>query len=563
MKKIFTILTIFIFTIAIYYPSIVLAYIVPEQELIVITHNGEEKTYEDIYEAMDALQDGDTIKFLVGLTNSYFKLKIGDSLKFDDDVTVDFNKQNLDYPIVVEDGATVKFINGVNQCKPKPTFTFKDNTDITIDGGSYILDSGTVMNIGSNVNLKVNDATIWGSYIFNLQGSGATVDFDNVDVQANPRQAFVVGENAENNTVNINGGKVSSMYGILSFENTSKNNKFYFNDVEELGCDMTLKGENNSVVLNNVNHHAAQSDFAVEIKGINNSYTVNGNSSVEAGMGAIYTDSDTAKVVINGGTIRTHDEYTEYNRLTPVIISKQSKEIVINGGTIIGQVGILALGGNVKINGGSIIANNEDPDKYIVYSDYRAFNPLLYNSGPVDYYGASVIVDSDDAKVTVTGGNFSATTSETLVSVRDKVENYSVSGGIYNKPFNEEFVVEDKVELTITNNDSKLWYVGTDALNAVEKSKTDATTIIDVLQGDLEINNAKAGVQVTNSSDGKVSVNGTSVEKGQTVVADPMPEQTNDDIANADTSDNILLYILAAIVSIFGLIFCIKSAKSN
>ena len=575
MKK-FIKLFIFVLTFGLF----ILPNVKAETINVTVIHDGTEKNYEKINAALNDLQDGDTIKFLTEVKDSiYGTNELNKKVIIDKNVTVDFNNQKVHLPFVVKNGSQVKFIGGVSSSggTPNSPITIEDNAKVVVDGGKYLVSyAPPLFKVLSNVTLEIMNITVNGNFC-ELAGNNSILKVNNSKIESG-RKGFII--NGNKNTVNVTGGTFKGMYGVTEFAESADGNIFNFDKVESLTTELEMKGSNNTVNIKDTLHRGAISDYAVKVLGTNNTYKVSGNSVVKGGYGAIFTDSETAKVIIDGGSIETYNEDTKWNRLTPVIVSKNSGNITINGGTITGQVGIAVFNGNVNINGGTITSTNTDKEKYNVFYDSKYFDSSYDNLIPlgnfgkdINFYGASVITDNN-AKVTITGGNFNSATEETLVSVNNNKNNYSVSGGIYNHPFNQEFIIPDKLELKITNKENSLWYVGNDALTAVESAKKDDANVIEVLQGNLNIMNAKVGLLVKNSGNGKVTVNEKNVEKGLTVAAEAMPEkpQTNSNTnnekdsnkeKNPKTKDDIYTWISIISTGIVGLSYTIKKKIFN
>lgn len=582
MKRILSILLIVIVFILFITPLVQAASVT---NCVTLTHDGSSIDYQYVDKALEAAQDGDTIKFLTKITDGNFESR-DPNLKIilNNNLTVNLNDQTFSKSFIVGNGKTVTFVGGAKEDRnlggTYPFFTVEDNANATVNGGTFDKSYAPAMFcVKSNAILKINNVTSSSGNVIELAGEKSTVEIVDSNLTGSTKGFKVKGKE---NKVNITGGTFEGSYGIFDFEKNATNNTFNLNRLESLGDDIKIDGENNSVIVKDTNHRAAASDYAVTVVGNNNTYNVSGNSIVEAGLGAIYANSDTASIIIDNAELRTYNEKTD--RLTPVIFSRDAKEITINDGTITGQVGIVALGGNININGGTITATNTDPEKNIVqFARTATYEPGTYEDfgGNIDFYGAAVIANGDDTKVNITGGNFTAATDEAIVSATDTSANYAVSGGIYNKPFDTSFVVPGKLELSIgKTEDDKAWYVGEDAINAVEEAKKDSDNTIDVLTGDITINDAVVGLKVKNSGAGAVSVNEAVVESNQTITATKVPNKdlptnptnpsnptnspkptspsentnTNEISENPETGDNIATYIILLIIGSIGLV---------
>lgn len=298
---------------------------------------------------------------------------------------------------------------------------------------------------------------------------------------------------------------------------------------------VNLSGNNGNLNINETADVHNLFDWVIKVSGTNNTTDIKG--SAVGGYGGILVDSDSSTITINGGTVKGAGRTTSSlpNLISPAILAKNAKDITVNSGTVSGELGIVAYNGNININGGTISGTNEDESKTKIY--YALRNPA---GDYPESNGASVIVDNEilggNAKATITTGTFNAISGNSLVSKTNNASDFRVSGGIYNKVFNQEFVVPGKLELSITKQDNQLWYVGTDATTSVESSKNDNTAIIDVIQGDLTLEYAAEGLTVKNSGNGVVKANGVAVATGEQIIV--TKQQENVDPGDGNNPNN-------------------------
>ena len=135
MKK-FIKLFIFILTFGLF----ILPNVKAETMNVTVIHGGTEKNYEKIKDALTALQDGDTIKFLTEVKDSiYGTNELNKKVIIDKNVTVDFNNQKLHLPFVIDKGKNVTLLSGGQDIDQgsKPVISIQDGASVVVDGGTY------------------------------------------------------------------------------------------------------------------------------------------------------------------------------------------------------------------------------------------------------------------------------------------------------------------------------------------------------------------------------------------------------------------------------------------
>lgn len=534
-----------VFAVTVVYPKIV----------SVTSTDGTVTEYEQIQDALNNAKDGDTVKIYKDKTNRTPDLTIKSNITFD------FARVNETGKITVESGKTVTFLNGPYQAKAK-MFDIKDNSNIKFSGGTYQFNASQTstnprITLGSNCTVTFDDGVEFtGSVGILMNGSNSTVAINNGKLTGYDDAIKIVGSN---NTINVNNDNGIAGYTSTSEiimdngQNTKINLKGKIEDgrIELSGTGSTLNIESGAYIQN-------IADWLLKLKGSNN--TVNIKGSIEGGYGGILADSDSSTINVLGGTIKGlgYPSTIMTNLVSPAILVKNIKELNIKSGNITGELGIVAYNGNINISDGTVTSTNTDDEKYKVYYGLRQEAGQYLEAN-----GAAIIIDNEtnsgNAKVNITGGKFNANSANSLVSVGNNADDYEVSGGIYNKPFNNEFVVPNELELKI--NDQDIWYVGKDAVNAAEEAKNNSNNKIEVLQGNLTLNDAKEGLEITNSGNGKVIINGAKVEAGKTINAPKAPEKlvnNSDNTKNPNTADNILVYIAMLLTSMVTSVIILK-----
>lgn len=154
----------------------------------------------------------------------------------------------------------------------------------------------------------------------------------------------------------------------------------------------------------------------------------------------------------------------------------------------------LTITGSATLNG----------DVKVMRDDYETSNnpTVVVAGGMVD---GNIIADLQ-ADVSVTGGTVTGSVTATASAV-----SLDISGGSFAQAPNTDYIVDGQAAAGVDGT----YYVGTP--EAIQEKANTATTSVEVLTGDMELN-LPNGVKVTNAGDGKVIVNGSTVEKDGTIV---------------------------------------------
>lgn len=153
-----------------------------------LTHNGEVTEYEKIQEAIDAAQDGDTVKQL---------LQTSEDINISKNITFDFNRQNANFLITVENNSNVTFLNGPNRAVSKE-FDIKDGCTVTFNGGKYTglsqTSSTPKITLGSNCTLIFDGGVEFeGNSAVLAQGSNSTITIKEGKVTGRKRCYCITG----------------------------------------------------------------------------------------------------------------------------------------------------------------------------------------------------------------------------------------------------------------------------------------------------------------------------------------------------------------------------------
>ncbi len=379
--------------------------------------------------------------------------------------------------LTITGNGTVKHTNN------QPALIIK-NGDVTIENGTFAVETTPyyAIHVGDNDKADkasedlTNTLTIKNATVTNSKSGGiivmtkhSKVDIENIDLNVVDNTAISTYSSTQDVEINIKDGNL-----IATRENKE-------NNVDAIG----ILGK--EIRLN------ISGGYIEALEGIG----INSNNS-----------GNTSTINISGGTIKAHVG----------MYQPQNAETTITAGTIEGAIGIVARQGSLNISGGTIIGNAEagEEEFAVGYGDNK-LTP-----------GAAVIVDNgpktygDDLVTNITGGVFEATSENAVVSYEDNTTDFTITGGQYNKPFNQEFVQNNEAEVQMGDN----YYVGASAEKAVQNAPAGST--VTVLQGDLELSNIGEGVTVENKGDGQVSVNGKELDKDSSYTT-PITSHNNKD----------------------------------
>lgn len=161
-----------------------------EVSKVTITHNGQNQDYNNIKNALDALQDGDTIKFLTDIVSkNYGTDEINKAITIIKNATVDFNNQKIGLSFIVGETKTVTFITGPKEITidNKPVITLEDGAKAIINGGIYkrLSYAPPMVLTKSNSKLEVNNVTLEFFKVFTIDGSNSKIDIKNSNIKGN------------------------------------------------------------------------------------------------------------------------------------------------------------------------------------------------------------------------------------------------------------------------------------------------------------------------------------------------------------------------------------------
>ncbi len=473
--------------------------------------SSDPKEFEKLQDAIDYAESGDTIKILEAnykFQTEQVNISGKQNLKFD------FDNRSFEATLNITD-SNITFLSGSYNFGTASNIFNIESSTVTFDGGEYKLGNQSKSSIilGSNSKLIFdNGVKFQPTRPLAINGSNSELIIQNGStLKGNPGMSIV--ESAKNNTITVEEGSKLEGSGSDFDAITNFGNNSTFNINGDILYSLQFNGDNNTININKGSSISQRFVWPIELLGTNNTVNLNGTD-ISFGLGGIFINSPSATLNIENSNIHGVDpRYSYTNSIDPVIFAKQVKEINVKSGTLTGDLGIVAFDGNVNISGGTITATNTDPENYIIYD--KSTGRFVPTAEYTEDCGAAVIIDNTqgetNAKATITGGTFNVQTDETLVSIGDTTTDYSVSGGIYNKPFTEGFVLVGLAEISKKSGDETLYYVGKDAMEAMTSAKSGDE--IDVLCGDVTLDSLAKGVSIKNSGSGKVIVNGSEIGK--------------------------------------------------
>ena len=218
-------------------------------------------------------------------------------------------------------------------------------------------------------------------------------------------------------------------------------------------------------------------------------------------------------MTINGGTLKANNGAG--------IFHPQNGTLTLNGGTITGLTGVQMCAGNLVVPENStvkVIATGEDDranktEKQGNIDDGRAISLINRNypggAPKANIAGGSFVSEKTDESILAYSWDSANKEASDWTGAKD---NTTVSGGSFNKPFNEEFVKEKTSFLAVDGT----YYATTkpETLNSLVANAKDSIVILKNVE---KLTGVPGGVTVENKTDDKVNVNGTEISKDQSI----------------------------------------------
>lgn len=389
---------------------------------------------------------------------------------------------------------------------------------ITEDGGVETVDELTsAINAGGNVKLGTDIEITNENLGYKISGKSVVLDLNGFALtRAGTTQTalFQISNGGSLTIADSKGtGTITSSYPV----DLRSNSAFELNG----GAITSPKGAA-------IDIYTSVSDVQVEINGgsvyasADNSFGIRGNSNI--------------KVDINGGTISANpgnrlamyisgdkDDSIEIN-MTGGKVTAQGQAIQAYSGAVINVSGDAEIHSNsgvaistqsgygvveLNVKGGSITS---DGSSYAVQA--REKSVVNIEAGTIS--GNTAIYASDSATIQMSGGKAEGT-RQAVGSSSSGTPTIDLTGGEFNKDVSK-YVDADTSIAKVTSKDGTTYAVGK-SINDKAAGISSGDTI-EVLQGNVDLENLPDGVKVTNSGAGKVSANGVNVAPGNTVTVE-------------------------------------------
>ena len=344
-----------------------------------------------------------------------------------------------------------------------------------VDGNTIVLDEDITASItipqGVSITLDLNGHKLTneqGKHTITNNGTLVVKGKGTVDNVSHGRAALY---NAPTGTADLQGGLFTRSKEAGTYKPYSNGgNSFYTlqnQGIMTIGAGVEVKADGgySSLVANGYQDASKKDPAAVKPQ-----LTINGGS-FSGGVNTVKND-ETGVLVINDGKFDNYVQHSLQNW---------------NEGTV---------------NGGEFIANN---------------TPALYNGT----WGANAVGD-----LSVKGGTFEAGEADIFMTNENSAP-AKVSGGAFSAPVPADHIVAGSTAASLASKADTTYYIGTaDDVAKTLAAQAEQGDSIAVQQGDIDLANVAEGVTIANEGDGKVTVDGTAVEKGQTTVTKPAATPT-------------------------------------
>lgn len=386
----------------------------------------------------------------------------------------------------------------------------------TADGGVETVDELTsAINAGGNVKLGTNIEITNENLGYKISGKSVVLDLNGFALKrAGTTQTalFQISNGGSLKITDSKGtGSITSSYPV----DLRSNSTFVLNG----GAITSPKGAA-------IDIYTLASNVTVEINGgsayasADNSFGIRGNSNI--------------KVDINGGTISANPG----NRLAMYISGKDNSiEINMTGGKVTAQSqaiqaysgAVINVSGDAEIHSNSGVAISTQSGYGVVELNVKggsitsgtsyavqAREKSVVNIEAGTISGNTAIYASDSATIQMSGGKVEGT-RQAVGSSSSGTPTIDLTGGEFNKDVSK-YVDADTSIAKVTSKDGTTYAVGK-SINDKAAGVSSGDTI-EVLQGNVDLENLPGGVKVTNSGAGKVSANGVNVAPGNTVTVE-------------------------------------------
>ncbi|MBS6475718.1 MAG: hypothetical protein KH354_07040 [Clostridiales bacterium] len=348
--------------------------------------------------------------------------------------------------------------------------------DAIADGNTIVLNANLTQSItipdGVSVTLDLNGHTLTNTANqHTITNNGVLTILDNSQVKNgavdNVSHARAAVYNSPTGTAKLLSGSFTRSEEKGTFEPYSSNNNSFYT-IQNQGV-MAIGEADNSTI--NIKANGGYSSL------IANGYS---DGSKKA------PDAATPTLTINGGS---------FSGGINTVKNDETGVLVINDGTFNNYAQHSIMNWNIGvINGGTFNAEN---------------TPVLYNG----VYGSYAVGD-----LSIIGGIFKAGTANIFAN-----DAYSapakVSGGEFSAEVPASYIVAGMTSASLTTADATTYYIGTaQTVSEILAEKAANGDTITVQQGDADLSNVTNNVTIENKGDGSVTVNGSALENGSSIV---------------------------------------------
>lgn len=390
---------------------------------------------------------------------------------------------------------------------------------ITADGGVETIDELTsAINAGGNVKLGTNIEITNENLGYKISGKSVVLDLNGFALtRAGTTQTalFQISNGGSLTITDSKGtGSITSSYPV----DLRSNSTFVLNggaitspkgaaiDIFTLASDVQVKINGGSAIALSADNSfgiRGKSNIKVDING----GTISANPGNRLAMYISGDKDDSIEINMTGGKVTAQGQAIQAYSGAVINVSGDA-EIHSNSGVAIStQSGYGVVELNVK--GGSITS---DGSSYAVQA--REKSVVNIEAGTIS--GNTAIYASDSATIQMSGGKAEGT-RQAVGSSSSGTPTIDLTGGEFNKDVSK-YVDADTSIAKVTSKDGTTYAVGK-SINDKAAGVSSGDTI-EVLQGNVDLENLPDGVTVKNSGSGTVSVNGEPVAPGEEVTVE-------------------------------------------
>lgn len=443
------------------------------------------ETYATLADAIDAVQNGETIVMLK-------------------DITVDSGVENLEGKTFTID------LNGTTLTTTKDDAFTINNTNLTVKNGT------------------ITHSTTWEPFFLNGENAGS-LTLDTVTITS-PEYSVYVSSSSKNKTVNIeNSNLTSTGDGVIYASGKDASNSLSIinsslasSNAETAVLQIAMKATLEKVNITSTSATAVvcYENTDLLVKGTENSFIAAG--------GAISTNGskDLVQITIEGGTFKSTSTSAEDGI---AFYHPDGSPLTIKGGTFEGATALYVKGGVIDIQGGSFIGTGAYAAAQKMSSGAEATGDAVVIEAS-DYLKSQTYQHEKNPNVTISSGFFKSTNGSPIAyyTFDGNAEAHNgkmVSGGYFNKEISANIIVDGKTVIDTPNGEERtagyLYTIGIAPVapavdtTATEQSTATAPTgegvdadlaekVVEEVIGEITKNTAVSGEGATNIQSSEV-----------------------------------------------------------